>query len=264
MSHEIILPNGIHVHSLNRNETMYLYGEIFQDQIYTPASLSVDQSEPCIFDVGANIGLFALFAAQRYPGARIYAFEPAPTIFDTLKRNVAQIPGATVFNIALGDADETRLLTFYPRYTMMSGFCADPAADKALVRSYIENISHELGGERGDMLLAEADELIEGRFETAEQVSCRIERLDSVAARLQIQRIDLLKVDVEGFEVRVLRGIGETLWPRIMNIAIEVKDDNGELAEACTIFESHGMHIRKSQPTHYSKTNLYNLTASRL
>ncbi len=257
------LPNGLSVHGLNRNETEYLYKEIFEDGTYTPPGGFRFPERPVVFDVGANIGMFALFMATNFPDARVFSFEPVPRTFEALAKNVGRLENVSVFNMALGDAPQTRELTFYPQYSMMSGFDADPEVDQALVKSYIGNIAETLDEDRRELLLEEADELIQGRFESVERVSCRIDRLESVAAGLGIDRIDFLKIDVEGFEVKVLQGIGDALWPRIAQAAVEVEDDNGELAEVTKLFAEHGMTTVVEQPAEYRGTSVYTVFASR-
>jgi hypothetical protein len=49
--------------------------------------------------------------------------------------------------------------------------------------------------------------------------------LSRVIAEQGIDAIELLKIDVERSEVDVLRGIGETDWPRIRQIVLEVHDE---------------------------------------
>jgi FkbM family methyltransferase len=258
------LPNGLSVHGLNRNETKYLYKEIFEDEIYVPREGIELPNRPVIWDVGANIGMFTLFAAERWPDARLFSFEPVPRTFEALSSNVGHLANVTVVNMALGDVRQSRQLTFYPRYTMMSGFDADPAADRALVRSYIENVAASLDDEvRREVLIEEADELLEGRFDGAENVLCTVERAESAAAGLGIERIDFLKIDVEGFEVRVLEGIGDELWPRIGNAAVEVEDNDGGLAAVAELFAAHGMRTSVKQPDDYRGTDIYILFATR-
>lgn len=259
-----VLPNGLTVHGLNRHETDYLYKEIFEDESYIPACGLELPEQPVVFDVGANIGMFSLYASQKWPGARLFSFEPVPRTFEALSRNVADLPDARVFNMALGDAPETRELTFYPQYSMMSGFDADPAEDKALVRSYIENVAAGIeDAVRREVLIEEADELIEGRFDEVESVSCRIERLDTMAVELGIDTIDLLKIDVEGFEIKVLEGIGADLWPGIRNAAVEVEGGEAELFAVSELFTRNGMLVVVEQPAEYHGTTVFNLFAMR-
>ncbi|MFJ4622037.1 FkbM family methyltransferase [Streptomyces sp. NPDC088812] len=263
MSTQKILGNGLLVHGINRNETDYLYKEIFEEESYVPPGGLQLPENAVVFDVGANIGMFALFMSERFPDARVFSFEPVPQTFEALCKNVASLPNVTPLNTALGDTAETRELTFYPQYTMMSGFDADPAVDKALVKSYIENVASTLDAVRAEVFVEEADELLEGRFEGQQKVPCTVERLDSVAERLGIDRIDFLKIDVEGFEVKVLEGIGEELWPKIARAAVEVEDDHGELVAVRSLFEKHGMRVSVEQPAEYRGTSVYNLFADR-
>ena len=58
------LPNGLTISHHNRNETEYLYHEIFEKQCYTQHGVTLKE-DACVLDVGANIGLFTLFAAER-------------------------------------------------------------------------------------------------------------------------------------------------------------------------------------------------------
>ena len=62
------------------------FGEIFAADSVT--AMMTFPAHGCVLDVGANIGLFTLFAAARAPGARIFAVEPAPELFELLRQNV--------------------------------------------------------------------------------------------------------------------------------------------------------------------------------
>lgn len=64
-----------------------------------------------IFDVGANVGLIAIYLKSLYPDARLYCFEPDPRNFEQLERNTAQFKGVRCFQAAIGARRERR--TFY-------------------------------------------------------------------------------------------------------------------------------------------------------
>lgn len=214
------LPNGLMVESLNRYETDYLYRQIFVESVYgSRESLNLPPS-PLVVDVGANIGMFALFAKHHWPAARIFAFEPIHDVFEALLKNVGNFPGSMTFNVALGDAREQRRMTFYPRFSIMSGFLADPDSDRAVARSYIEQLALELPPIQREILLDGADDLLEGRFSPT-SITCDVERLADITAIHGLERIDLLKVDVEGHELAVLNGIG-SVWPMIDRVVVEV------------------------------------------
>lgn len=62
-----------------------MYEEIFISKLY---SFRSSGPSPLIIDCGANVGVSVLFFKKEHPGARILAFEPDPTIFKVLKKNV--------------------------------------------------------------------------------------------------------------------------------------------------------------------------------
>ncbi len=55
-----------------------------------------------ILDIGANIGISAIYFAIRYPTAEIYAFEPMPDNYKLLEKNVREYENIKTFNVALG------------------------------------------------------------------------------------------------------------------------------------------------------------------
>ncbi|MFF7534928.1 FkbM family methyltransferase [Streptomyces bobili] len=258
------LPNGMHVFSLNGNETDYLYREIFSDESYIPPRGWDVPAKPVILDIGANIGLFTLFAMERWPDAKVFAFEPAPDVFDALQRNTGHLPHAHAHNVALGDEDQTRELTYYPNYTMMSGFDADPEVDRGLASAFITSAADSLDGELRDEFIIAAEELVDDCLSERQLVRCDVQRVETFAGRAGIDRIDFLKVDVEGFELRVLQGIGDGLWPAVRNAAIEVADRDGALQEVLSLLEGHGMSTSVRQAAEYRTSDLHTVFAWRV
>lgn len=65
---------------------------------------------PIILDIGANIGSFALWAIERWPGCHVHCFEPLPDNFELLERNLRHVADRVTLNkIAIGDESLTRL-----------------------------------------------------------------------------------------------------------------------------------------------------------
>lgn len=257
------LPNGKIVFSINRNETEYLYKEIFKDEAYIFPGAAELREKPVVFDVGANIGIFALFAAERWPGARIASFEPVPDVFRVLEQNTTGLPGVTAHNLALGAARETREITYYPRYTMMSGFDANPATDQATVAQYVRNVTNQIPEEEvREAILEDMDEMLAPRFEQR-IVPVRMERMTDVVADLGVDRIDLLKIDVEGSELQVLRGMDEAVWAMVGSAVVEIAHEKDELDVAEALFRAQGMRTEIQQLPEYHGTNLHVLFAER-
>src|SRR6266498_2223177 len=264
-----VLPNGIAIAQQNKNETEFLYEEIFERQQYLRYGIEM-RAGGCVFDVGANIGLFTLFIEEHCPNARIYAFEPIEDIHRCLKQNVARYEGRVkAFNYGLSDDEKEVIFTYYPRYSMMSrqkGHSSEEE-DKELVKRYLKN-EQERGVTGSEELLAQVDELLEGRFEGLER-NCRLRRLSDVMKEEGIDRIDLLKIDAERSEEEVLAGIEDEDWEKIDQIVMEAHDENvggrrGRVQEIIGKLESLGYVVEKEEDKHLRGTGLYNLYARRV
>jgi FkbM family methyltransferase len=123
-----------------------------------------------IVDAGANVGAATVFLAHHHPTARIHAVEPGAAARAFLERNVAGLPNVTVHPIALADADATTRL-------------------------------FHVEGDIGQASLLDSDDAV-----GSEEVTVRA--AGAWATEQGIDRIDILKVDVEGYEVAVLESLG--------------------------------------------------------
>src|SRR6267378_4358700 len=59
-----------------------------------------------VLDIGSNIGASIIYFHRQFPDAKIFGFEPHPDTFLILEKNVAQLPGVTVFNYGLGATNQ--------------------------------------------------------------------------------------------------------------------------------------------------------------
>ena len=136
-----------------------------------------------IVDVGANVGYLTRFFAQAVgPLGKVYAFEPNPLIFPLLRRNVAKFRQVAVFDVGLS-TNETEMPLFVP---------GSNYAVASFVREY--PATHVFG--KSGQLHSVAAKLVRG---------------DEFMAKIDIGEIDILKVDVEGWELNVLAGLEETI-----------------------------------------------------
>jgi FkbM family methyltransferase len=126
-----------------------------------------------IADVGANQGIYTLFFSSAVPLGYVYAFEPDPSLFASLKGNVSQngANNVTLFNAAA--ASKPAKLSLRPGKL-----------------------------NRGD------NQIISSETPGADTVAVDAISLDEVIPQL---KLDLLKIDVQGFEVEVLRGAEKLL-----------------------------------------------------
>jgi amino acid adenylation domain-containing protein/FkbM family methyltransferase len=232
------LPNGAALAHLNKNETDYLYQEIFERQAYLRHGMTLEDGG-CIFDVGANIGLFTLFVDQIAKEPTLYLFEPNPAVFEILRANAALYGcGAKLFNCGLSDRAKTAEFTFFPGFSLLSGFYADAQKEKALVKAFMSN--QEKAGVCGMAELVEqADAILEERF-SPQTFTAELRTLSEIIEQENIEAIDLLKINVEKSELDVLRGIKDADWPKIKQIVVEV-DLQESLPAITSLLESHGL-----------------------
>ena len=147
------------------------------------------RSKSCVFDVGANIGYYTMLAASLMDGrGEVHAFEPWRDVCRWLLHN-AKLNGFRDLHInqmAFSDKDGQELL-FLPQNLAWS--------NASLVKGFTNQNEHVV-------------------VETI--------RVDTYCARNCIRSMDLLKIDVEGSELKVLRGMGVFLDTWLPDIICEV------------------------------------------
>ncbi len=248
-----ILPNRLRIAQQNRNESEFIYQQIFVDEVYQRHGVEIWEGDR-IFDVGANIGLFTLYAHQ-WRGVEVYAFEPIPSTFERLESNVRRygLP-AHLYRCGLGRERTTARFTFYPKWTASSSQYADEAADLASAREFLVN--------RDRALESYADEILEGRF-SGEVVECELRTLSEVLRESGVDRVDLLKLDVEKSELDVLLGLAESDWPKVQQMVIELHDLEGRLGRIRSLLDRHGFTVAVEQDELAVGTAIYTLYARR-
>jgi amino acid adenylation domain-containing protein/FkbM family methyltransferase len=254
------LPNQLSVAQLNKNETDYMYREIFELQAYLKHGITLRDGD-CVFDVGANIGLFMLFVKHVCPGAKVYSFEPNPFVGDILKANaLLSENGCKQFNCGLSSKPGTATFTFFPGFSLLSGLYADPETEKQVVKTFILN-QQRLGLAEVGELLTEADDILQERFASL-TFPVTLNTLSRVIEEEKIERIDLLKINVEKSELDVLKGIRDEDWKKIKQIVLEV-DVSENVEGIVSLLKRHGYELAIEQDYLLEDTPLCYLYAIR-
>ncbi|MFJ9033472.1 FkbM family methyltransferase [Streptomyces sp. NPDC102274] len=255
------LPNGLTVSHQNEAETRHFYEDIFDHRTYAKNGISLPDGAT-VLDVGGNIGLFTLFAHYEAKDVRVFTFEPAPPMFELLSRNVAEHGvNATLFNIGLSDTEAEANLTFYPRSSGMSSFHPDEEEEKHNLRTIIAN-QQKAGADEEVAELISSDELIDVRFEAID-FTATLRPLSAVIREQGIERIDLIKIDVQKSERQVIDGIADEDWPKIQQMVLEAHDADGEVGRLVALLESRGFTARAEQDELYVGTDIHNIYAVR-
>jgi len=162
-----------------------------------------------VVDIGANIGIFSLFAASKSKG-RILAFEPFSENIRYFEQNLEEnkIQNVTISNRAVSDKNGTSKL--YLGSTPVGNFL-----DKAI---------------------SEHD------FETLKTVEVKTISLENIFEEYGLSEIDYLKLDCEGSEGKILKGTPEKYLRRIKKMAIEFHDNLSILShtEICELLNPLG------------------------
>lgn len=251
------LPNGMSVVGRNRAEIEFLYQEVFADEEYLRHGVTLDENA-VVFDIGAHIGMFTLFAASRAPGVSVHAVEPIPDLFRQLKINIS-VHGvrAVLHNCGVAEKAGAAIFTYYPQLSILSGRFADEAAERRSVAAFV---SHDNAtGAAVDPLL---DELLSAKLRR-EQVTCRLLTISELIDETGVNRIDLLKVDAEKSELSVLRGVRAEHWPLIWQVVAEVHLVSDQLANVTELLRDNGFAVTVEASGRLAESGLTNVFAVR-
>jgi FkbM family methyltransferase len=172
-----------------------------------------------VLDIGANIGYYSLLAASRHNVSRVLSFEPNPSVLPTLRYNARLNPDLAskigVVEVAVGETDGT--VQFHRNY-----------------------VAHNLG--LGSMRATTSD-----RF----TVDVPLVSLDSYLQSRGMDRVDLVKIDVEGAEHLVVSGF-KRWWRthRLPTLVVEVHprmlpDFGSSVAALLTALTEAGYRLRR-------------------
>jgi len=244
---------GSLLHHHDRSQLLFQLSEIVGRRSYLQHGIDVGEGD-VVLDVGANVGVSAVFFAAECGAAVVHSFEPVRPIYDLLRRNVRPFPSCTPHAYGLSSSSRQASITYYPGADAMSGLHANPDRDREMVRLALVN--------RG-LTEEEADSALEGRHDDPLEMSCELRTLSSVLREEAIAQVDLLKIDVERAELEVIEGVGETDWPRIRQLAVEVHDEDGRCAAIAGALADRGFTVTTDQDPTMRRTDVRMLYAAR-
>jgi FkbM family methyltransferase len=257
-------PNGLEIFQYAGVETKYVYQEIFEERVYFRHGISLTSGDS-VFDIGANIGLFTIFVKENFEGVKVHAFEPSPAIFRVLKQNVARY-GDSVSTYACGIAGRSgeAKFTFYPHYSIMSGFHAERDQDRETLRAGIRSRLREENFDPADIQDPSLDRMVNIALGKKQEQICPLRTVSDIVQEAGVAAIGLLKIDAEGSELDILAGIRDEHWGRVRQIVMEVHDAKGTgCAEARRLLEGRGYSCVFEQEKQLSGSGIVNCYAQR-
>jgi len=178
-----------------------------------------DEPIRTVLDIGANVGKWSLVAAETFPQATVYALEIIPATASELQTRMVGQSRIKTFNLGLTDRTGTVTMRYHPSASAHATFTEYPH-----------------------------------RWE-AQRIACPVMRGDEFLAREGIREVDFLKLDVEGAEHLVLRGLEELLRERRVRL---VQFEYGRvniltrflLKDFYELFGGYGYLVGKLYPNH--------------
>ncbi len=172
---------------MSRNKKIkYLGSELYYDNPATPLNLqnypyeikgkllaNMHKNPKTILDIGGNLGQFSLtinYALKS--GAKIDVFEPNSYVYEFLKKNTVQKSNIRTYNYGLGDSDNKQVLHFDPSRTGIGSIIQQNAGVGATMTQEVD-------------ITSEPQKLTKR------------------------ERYDLVKIDVEGYEMHVIKGLAD-------------------------------------------------------
>jgi FkbM family methyltransferase len=126
-----------------------------------------------LFDIGANVGQTRYWFRYYVPQAKIYCFEPVKSTFEQLVQNSSSDSNCVLENLALGDKREDKSIRLFE-------------GSMSVLNSLNVDLMNTSAGAKVEYI--------------------KVETLDQYCQASNVSKIDLLKIDTEGYDINVLNG----------------------------------------------------------
>ena len=208
------LRNGVVIRGPETIDLAFLFHEIWVEEIYRSPGFEIRGGETVV-DIGANIGVFATYAATRAPGVKVLSFEPFPDNVFWLQKNVEEsgLRNVSVTQKAVAGVLGSQCLRVDPSNWILHALASN--------------------GHEGEGL----------------RVECT--SLDEIMDANNIRRCDLLKLDCEGSEYEILRKCSPGTLSRIRRIVGEIheaKHIDDSVDSLCSFLQSRSFRIDRAHP----------------
>jgi len=165
------------------------------------------------YDVGANVGVYSLYAALLYPRSSVFSFEPFHRNYGHLVENILENQLANVNPVNVALSESTGLTTLFvpdTRFGASGGQIGEPV------------------NERGE------------RFEALAAVPTLCFRLDDLRQSAGLPFPHHVKIDVDGLEAAIIAGMSSFLFePTLRSVLVEVNsEEDAEIIDA--VLGEHG------------------------
>lgn len=195
------------------------------------------------FDIGANEGVFAVQIAKNEPKTYVVAFEPIPKLVYSIKEKVSHLKNFMILRNAVSNFNGEAKFNISPESQYGDFSCSS-------LLDFSDKSKTDWPG-RED-------------FKVIDDIEVDVIRLDSVIVEYKIPKIDYLKIDTQGSDLKVLEGLGEFISiVKAGTLEAAAKESilyNGQNTqeESIAFLESNGFEITKieSNDIHGNEVNI--------
>ena len=226
------------VYCSSKSSVRMLEREMFEKNSYLRNGIELHKGS-VIIDAGANIGIFTLFVNYKCQNdCQVYSFEPIPDTFEILKRNICLYglqESVNPFNLGLTYIDgpeETEftvykehdtISTMYPHVKEVTNLQPMKNSENfAAILKLFHSPYYHLA--KVPIIKNIIQRIYLSRYLSTKKMLCKLVNLSTIVDKHDINIIDLLKIDVEGAEFDVVKGIRDDHWNRIKQVVVEVND----------------------------------------
>jgi FkbM family methyltransferase len=293
MSTIVELPDGIQINASSEAEAKILHHEIFVMESYSQFPIHLQDGD-CVFDIGANIGLYSIFLSRSRRDLKIFAFEPIPQTFSFLQANAQSVNSAMIQCFQFGLSNQPRIAEFQVDRGLSFMASMYPQEIRQCVRLEADSyewaiaVSSDLANSsqiapwlaQGLMWLLNRSVLrvlgliglgIVLRYldqsskESPQLVTCELSTISEMIRQQRIDKINLVKIDTEGSELDILLGIEPQDWPKINQFIVEIHDIDRRVDTITQLLASKGYktHVYQQDWQVLKLMNIYTVFATR-
>ena len=213
------LTNGLKIHLRSRTADRMIFKEIFLQEIYNQYGIEIKERD-IVIDIGANVGMFTLYASQKATSGKVFAFEPFEENFRLLTNQISTNKLKNVFAFKKGVFNKE--------------------GTQDLFLSGINTGGHSIQFEQ------------EGG-----KVTIDVTTLSKFCADNNIDHIDFLKIDCEGSEFEILKS-DPSILQKVSKLVMECHPYGNETVDGMMeLLESNGFKVIREACNHENIEMLY-------
>jgi len=202
---------------------IYVFNEIFVNEDYK----FLNKKNIIYFDVGGNNGLYSLYLNENNENIQVHVFEPVNELYQNIVWNINQTKKTNnkffINNIGLGEVKKEIEINYFPNADALSTIKNDLIEKKKAITNQkcklVKNIPII-----NTLCKNLMKKIIDNNNFNSEKRKIKIDTLNNYILNKNITRIDIMKIDVEGYELEVLYGINSENFKKIKTIFIEIEN----------------------------------------